>query len=130
MRKNGLPFYKKMLKRLRAFIGFSLTKKSTSLDLLYHRKWSKGDLHVTSFIFLFILIGTLRLCNTRTLHEAKLTGIFIQETQGFYLLENLMHLARDYVYQIVQNPREPHLFLSVSSFREKEKLAPASSMMS
>ena len=76
---------------------------------------------MTSLIFLFILIGTLRLCNTKTLHEAKLTSIFVQETQGFYLLENLMHLARDYAYQIVQNPREPHLFLSASAYRAKDK---------
>lgn len=32
-----------------------------------------------------------------------------------------MHLARDYAYQIVQNPREPHLFLGASSYRVKDK---------
>ena len=37
------------------------------------------------------------------------------------MLENLMHLARDYAYQIVQNPREPHLFLSASAYRTKDK---------
>ena len=72
------------------------------------------------------MVGTLRLCFTNTLHESKLTSIFVQETQGYYLLENLMALARDYVYQIVQNPREPHLFLSASAFRTKDKTALAS----
>ena len=72
-------------------------------------------------IYLFILIGALRLCYVRTLHETKLASIFIQETQGYYLVENLMALARDYAYQIVQNPREPHLFLSASAYRTKDK---------
>ena len=72
-------------------------------------------------IYLFILIGALRLCYVRTLHETKLASIFIQETQGYYLVENLMTLARDYAYQIVQNPREPHLFLSASAYRTKDK---------
>ena len=83
----------------------------------------QGGTFVTSLIFLFLLIGMLRLCSTVTLHEAKLTSIFVQETQGFYLLENLMHLARDYAYQIVQNPREPHLFLSASAYRTKDKIS-------
>ena len=83
---------------------------------------SRGDTFITSLVILFILIGTLRLCNTKTIHEVKLTSIFVQETQGFYLMENLMHLARDYVYQIVQNPREPHLFLGASAFRVKDRL--------
>lgn len=83
---------------------------------------SAGNTFITSLIFLFVLIGTLRLCYTKTLHEAKLTSIFVQETQGFYLLENLMALARDYAYQIVQNPREPHLFLGVNSYNKKDKL--------
>ena len=82
-----------------------------------------GDTFVTSLIFLFVLIGSLRLCTTATTHEAKLTSIFVQETQGFYLLENLMHLARDYAYQIVQNPRTPHLFLGASAYRTKDKLS-------
>lgn len=86
------------------------------------KSWSRGDTFITSLVFLFVMIGTLRLCTTKTMHEAKLTNIFVQETQGFYLLENLMHLARDYVYQIVQNPREPHLFLGASAFRIKDKL--------
>ena len=89
-------------------------KRKTSLS---------GDTFVTSLIFLFILIGSLRLCFTTTNHESKLNAIFVQETQGFYLLENLMHLARDYAYQIVQNPREPHLFLSTSAYRTKDKLS-------
>ena len=88
---------------------------------IFTRRSYRGDTLMTSMIFLFVLIGSLRLCNTKTLHEAKLTGIFVQETQGFYLLENLMHLARDYAYQIVQNPREPHLFLSASAYRTKDK---------
>ena len=90
------------------------------------RDSSRGDTFLTSLIFLFVMVGTLRLCFTNTLHESKLTSIFVQETQGYYLLENLMALARDYVYQIVQNPREPHLFLSASAFRTKDKTALAS----
>jgi hypothetical protein len=82
----------------------------------------KGDTFITSLIFLFVLIGTLRLCCMKTMHEAKLAAIFVQETQGFYLLENLMALARDYVYQIVQNPKEPHLFLGPNAFRTQDKL--------
>lgn len=82
----------------------------------------KGDTFITSLIFLFVLIGTLRLCCMKTMHEAKLAAIFVQETQGVYLLENLMALARDYVYQIVQNPKEPHLFLGPNAFRTQDKL--------
>ena len=126
MRKNGLSFYKKMFKKL----GFSLIKHplhfSSSLTPARHtlaKKSSRGDVFMTSLVFLFILIGTLRLCNIKTIHESKLTSIFVQETQGFYLLENLMHLARDYAYQIVQNPREPHLFLSASAYRTKDKIS-------
>ena len=85
------------------------------------KKLLRGDTFVTSLVFLFVLVGTLRLCYTETLHETKLTSTFVQETQGFYLLENLMHLARDYAYQIVQNPREPHLFLSASAYKLKDK---------
>ena len=81
---------------------------------------SQGTVFLTSLIFLFVLIGTFRLCNIKTLHEAKLTAIFIQETQGFYLLENYMHLIRDYVYQTVQNPRTPHTFLGAAAFRFKK----------
>ena len=82
---------------------------------------NSGNAFVSSLIFLFVLIGTLRMCCEKTLHEAKLTSIFIQETQGYYLLENLMALARDYAYQIVQNPREPNLFLSPNAYRTKDK---------
>lgn len=87
------------------------------------RKKSKesGNTFFTALVFMFVLVGTLRLCCDKTLHEAKLTGIFIQETQGYYLLENLMALARDYAYQITQNPREGNLFLSTSSYRKKDK---------
>ena len=85
--------------------------------------WFRGGINllITIPIYLFILVGTLRLCYVRTLHETKLANIFIQETQGYYLVENLMALARDYAYQIVQNPREPHLFLSASAYRTKDK---------
>ena len=83
------------------------------------RSKESGNTFFTALVFMFVLVGTLRLCCNKTLHEAKLTGIFIQETQGYYLLENLMALARDYAYQITQNPREGNLFLSASSYRKK-----------
>ena len=92
------------------------------------KKLSKesGNTFFTALVFMFVLVGTLRLCCNKTLHEAKLTGIFIQETQAYYLLENLMALARDYAYQITQNPREGNLFLSASSYRKKDKANAAS----
>ena len=82
---------------------------------------SQGGTFAVSLVFLFLLIGILRLCYTTTVRETKLTSMFVQQTQGYYLLENLMALTRDYVYQIVQNPRMPHLFLSASAFRTKDK---------
>lgn len=88
---------------------------------LMDSKKSNGNTFFTSLIFLFVLIGTLRLCCNKTLHENKLSSIFIQETQGFYLLENLMALTRDYAYQIVQNPKEPNIFLSVDAYQKKDK---------
>ena len=90
------------------------------------RSKESGNTFFTALVFMFVLIGTLRLCCNKTLHEAKLTGIFIQETQGYYLMENLMALARDYAYQITQNPREGNLFLSASSYRKKDKANAAS----
>lgn len=90
------------------------------------RSKESGNTFFTALVFMFVLVGTLRLCCNKTLHEAKLTGIFIQETQGYYLLENLMALARDYAYQITQNPREGNLFLSASSYRKKDKANEAS----
>ena len=91
-------------------------------DLYLQKNRSEaGNTFFTALVFIFVLVGTLRICCNKTLHEAKLTGVFIQETQGYYLLENLMALARDYAYQITQNPREPNLFLSASAYRKKDK---------
>lgn len=88
---------------------------------LQKKSKDSGNTFFSALVFIFVLIGTLRLCCNKTLHEAKLTSIFIQETQGYYLCENLMALARDYAYQITQNPREGNLFLSASSYRKKDK---------
>ena len=93
---------------------------------LQKNRLNAGNTFFTALVFIFTLIGTLRICCNKTLHEAKLTGIFIQETQGYYLLENLMALARDYAYQITQNPREPSIFLSASAYRKKDKTYQAS----
>jgi len=84
------------------------------------RNSRRGDTFFSALIFLFVLIGTLRLCCEKTLHESKLSAIFIEETQAYYLLENLMAFTRDYVYQALQDPKTPHVFLGLKAFREKE----------
>lgn len=80
-----------------------------------------GNTFFTSLLFLFILAATLRVCTNKTLQESKLTNVFVQETQSYYLLENLMALGRDYAYQLTQNPMMPNLLLSVFAYRDKDK---------
>lgn len=80
-----------------------------------------GNTFFTSLLFLFILAATLRVCTNKTLQESKLTNVFVQETQSYYLLENLMALGRDYAYQLTQNPKMPNLLLSVFAYRDKDK---------
>ncbi len=80
-----------------------------------------GNTFFTSLLFLFILATTLRVCTNKTMQECKLTNVFIQETQSYYLLENLMALTRDYAHQLTQNPMMPNLFLSVFAYRDKDK---------
>ncbi|MDR0647428.1 MAG: hypothetical protein LBF43_03270 [Puniceicoccales bacterium] len=53
------------------------------------------------------------------MHEARLSAIFVQETQGYYLMENAMHLVRDYAYQLTQNPKMPNIFLGVDAYKRK-----------
>ncbi|MDR0393027.1 MAG: hypothetical protein LBH52_02235 [Puniceicoccales bacterium] len=53
------------------------------------------------------------------MYEARLSAIFVQETQGYYLMENAMHLVRDYAYQLTQNPRMPNIFLGVDAYKRK-----------
>jgi len=48
-----------------------------------------GNTFFTSLLFLFILATTLRVCTNKTMQECKLTNVFMQETQAYYLLENL-----------------------------------------
>ena len=80
-----------------------------------------GNTFFTSLLFLFILATTLRVCTNKTMQECKLTNVFIQETQAYYLLENLMALTRDYAHQLTQNPRMPNLMLTVFAYRDKDK---------
>jgi len=80
-----------------------------------------GNTFFTSLLFLFVLATTLRVCTNKTMQECKLTNVFMQETQAYYLLENLMALTRDYAHQLTQNPRMPNLFLSVFAYRDKDK---------
>ena len=92
------------------------------MDIRYtRRKRHRGNVVFTSLIFLFILTGTLRLCVNKTLLESRQTSLFIQETQAYYLSENLMALGRDYVYQMMQNPRETNIFLGTTAFYDKDK---------
>lgn len=88
----------------------------------FHRKNLKtlGNTFLTSLLFLFILASTLRVCSNKTFQECKLTNIFVQETQSYYLLENLMALSRDYAHQLTQNPMMANLFLSVDAYRDKD----------
>ncbi|MDR0755749.1 MAG: hypothetical protein LBE99_02470 [Puniceicoccales bacterium] len=53
------------------------------------------------------------------MYEARLSAIFVQETQGYYLMENAMHLVRDYAYQLTQNPKMPNIFLGVDAYKRK-----------
>ncbi|MDR1254634.1 MAG: hypothetical protein LBJ78_01225 [Puniceicoccales bacterium] len=53
------------------------------------------------------------------MYEARLSAIFMQETQGYYLMENAMHLVRDYAYQLTQNPKMPNIFLGVDAYKRK-----------
>lgn len=80
-----------------------------------------GNTFFTSLLFLFILAATLRVCTNKTMQECKLTNTFIQETQVYYLLENLMALSRDYAHQLNQNPMIPNLLLTVFAYRDKDK---------
>lgn len=84
-----------------------------------NRHTQAGDTLLTSLLFLFVLAGTLRLCFNQTLHESKLSSIFIQETQAYYIMENMMAMTRDYIYQLTQNPRYPCIFFGVDAFKRK-----------
>ncbi|MDR2396655.1 MAG: hypothetical protein LBD69_02290 [Puniceicoccales bacterium] len=53
------------------------------------------------------------------MYEARLSAIFVQQTQGYYLMENAMHLVRDYAYQLTQTPKMPNIFLGVDAYRRK-----------
>lgn len=104
-----------------------LTRENFYLERGYYRQVKQGhygrrecgNSFFTSVLFLFVLASTLRLCCNTTLHEAKLNSIFIQETQGHYLMENAMHLVRDYAYQLTQNPEMPNIFLGVDAYKRK-----------
>lgn len=88
----------------------------------FRRTTSKklGNTFFTSLLFLFVLATTLRVCTNKTLQECKLTNVFVQETQAYYLLENLMALTRDYAHQLTQNPMMPNLMLTVFAYRDKD----------
>lgn len=89
------------------------------MQSIRNRHTQAGDTLLTSLLFLFVLAGTLRLCFNQTLHESKLSSIFVQETQAYYIMENMMAMTRDYIYQLTQNPRYPCIFFGVDAFKRK-----------
>lgn len=80
---------------------------------------NRGHILFSAAILIFIMAYLLRWGMSGSLHEANINNIFIQETQGSYLLENLMALGREYAYQITCQAKMPNIFLSGSCYRKK-----------
>lgn len=80
---------------------------------------NRGHILFSAAILIFIMAYLLRWGMSGSLHEANINNMFIQETQGSYLLENLMALGREYAYQITCQAKMPNIFLSGSCYRKK-----------
>jgi len=75
---------------------------------------------LSAVLFICILSSVIKVSLSSCFYENKLNSIFIQETQAFYIAENLFHLGRDYTYRLTtttETYNNPNILLTPRCFR-------------
>ena len=82
---------------------------------LNQQQKSAGNMIVAVVMFIAIMSSLLKMCYDSTLQENRLTSMFEKETQINYVLENMLHLGRDYIKNFITDPYLPNSLLTTNS---------------